>query len=230
MRNLFVLFLIAFCTTTLAQEKRIYFYSDFVKTNILYKNGARNQTNANYDVANRKVMFMQGEQLMELLGPEAIDTLYMGGSRWVYRNKQFCEVVDREDGNRVLVGWHVTKVHEGYEGALGSTSQTPSHKVQLNDHFGMGSLAGSGGGMYNGSFGVNQNDGNGRNFDVWKTKNQSIYYITKDGKEYALKGLKSVYKAFPEHKEQIKRFVHDNKLDMMKAENALRIIGFLYTL
>ncbi|MBP5619304.1 MAG: hypothetical protein J6X23_02495, partial [Bacteroidaceae bacterium] len=78
--------------------------------------------------------------------------------------------------------------------------------------------------------GVNQHDGNGRNLDVWKTKNQSTYYFTKNGKEYSIKGIKSVYKAFPEQKEQIKQFVQDNKLDMMNAENALQVIDYLFSL
>ena len=230
MRKFFIIALIAVCATAMAQEKRIYFFADFQKTTIHYKNGAKNVANANYDVANRKVMFMQGEQLMELLAPETIDTLYMGGSRWVYKNKQFCEVIDREDGNRLLVGWHITKVHEGYEGALGSISQAPSRKVQLSDQFGMGTIAGISGGMYNGSFGVNQNDGNGRNFDVWRNKNQSTYYFTKDGREYGVKGMKSVLKAFPTKKAQIKQYVHDNNIDTLTAEGMLQVIDYLMTL
>ena len=230
MRKYFIIALLAVCATAMAQEKRIYFFADFQKTTIHYKNGAKNVANANYDAANRKVMFMQGEQLMELLAPETIDTLYMGGSRWVYKNKQFCEVIDREDGNRLLVGWHITKVHEGYEGALGSISQAPSRKVQLSDQFGMGTIAGISGGMYNGSFGVNQNDGNGRNFDVWKTKNQSTYYFTKDGQEYGVKGMKSVLKAFPTKKDQIKQYVHNNHIDTLTAEGMLQVIDYLMTL
>lgn len=229
MRNLLIIILFALTTSIMAQEKRIFFFSDFVPTDILYKNRAHNQALANYDVANRKIMYMQDDQLMELINPENIDTLYMGGSRWVYRDKQFCEVIEREGCNRVFVGWHITRVHEGYVGAFG-TSQVPSRKVQLNDHFGMGTIAGIGGGMYNGSYGVNQNDGNGRNLDVWKNKNQSTYFFTKNGKEYSVKGMKSVYKAFPEQKEQIKQYVHDNKLDMMTAENALQVIDYILSL
>ena len=230
MRKYFIVILLAVCATAMAQEKRVYFYADFVKTNILYKNGAKNVAKANYDVANRKVMFMQGEQLMELLAPETIDTLYMGGSRWIYKDKQFCEVIDREDGNRLLVGWHITKVHEGYEGALGSISQAPSRKVQLSDQFGMGTIAGISGGMYNGSFGVNQNDGNGRNFDVWRTKNQSTYYFSKNGREFCVKGMKSVLKAFPTKKNEIKQYVHDNHIDTLTAEGMLQVIDYLMTL
>ena len=229
MRNIFTILLFFLTASIMAQEKRIYFFQDFVPTRILYKNKAHNQAQANYDVANRKIMYMQDDQLMELINPENIDTLYMGGSRWVYRDKQFCEVIDRDGGNRVLVGWHITRVHEGYVGAFG-TSQVPSRKIQLSDQFGMGTIAGIGGGMYNGSYGVNQYDGNGRNLDVWKTKNQSTYFFTKNGKEYSVKNIKRVYKAFPEQKEQIKQYVRDNKLDMMTAENALQVIDYIFSL
>ena len=86
------------------------------------------------------------------------------------------------------------------------------------------------GGLYNGSFGTNQNDGNGRNFDVWRTKNQSTYYFTKDGQEYGVKGMKSVLKAFPTKKAQIKQYVHDNDIDTLTAEGMLQVIDYVMTL
>lgn len=47
---------------------------------------------------------------------------------------------------------------------------------------------------------------------------------------YALKGMKSVYKAFPEHKEQIKQYARENKVDMMTASGALQLIDYLMSL
>lgn len=228
MRKILTIILLSACTMCMAQEKRIYFYADFVKTNFLYKNGARNQAMANYDVANRKVMFKQGNQLMELINPETIDTLYIGGSRWIYKDHQFCEVIDRENGNRVLVGWMIRKIQEGYVGAYG-TSQVPTRKIQLTDDFGLGNLS-EGGGMYNGSADVNVDKGDGLNLVAWRSKNQSTYYFTKNGQEYALKGMKSIQKAFPEYKEQIKQFCHDNKIDTMTAEGMLQVIDYILTL
>ena len=226
MRKKITTILLIVCTVTIAQEKRIYFFSDFVKTNVLYKNGAKSQAMINYDVANRKVMYLQGGQLMEMIHLESIDTLYMGGSKWIYKDKKICEIINTKAGNRVLLDWHITKVHVGYKGAYG-TSQAPSRKLQLPDQFGTGNIAGNTGGMYNGSFGVNQYDGNGRNLDVWKNKNQSTYYFTKNGKEYAVKDMRSIYKTFPEQKERIQQYCNDYKLDMTDAEKALKIIDYL---
>ncbi|MBQ3632347.1 MAG: hypothetical protein II949_14130 [Prevotella sp.] len=229
MRKLVIFIFLAVFSTVLAQEKRVYFFSDFVNTAIQYKGGQKFKVKANYDVANRKMMYMQGDQLMELTDPQLVDTIVTDGYAWVLHDGHFCQVVDSKAGNRVLLGWHIVKMHEGYVGAFG-ISQVPSRKVKLNGQFGLDNFTADGGGIFNGTTDTNAHDGNGSNLDVWRMKNQSTYYFNKDGREYALKGMKSVYKAFPEHKEQIKQFVHDNHLDMMTAENAFRIIDFLITL
>lgn len=223
-RNGLIGLLLAFCALTMAQEKRVYLFPDFVKTMIKYKGSSKFLVMANYDAANQKVMYKQGDQLMELVSPQLVDTIYFGGQKWVYHQSEFCQVAAGKR-DTILIGWHITKVHEGYVGAYG-TSQVPSQKVQLGDHFGMGGLAGAGGGMYNGSFGVNDDDGEGRNLDVWKNKNENNYYFRKQGKEYKVSNLKSVYKTFPAQKDKIKEFVTTNKLDMMSAEKAVQIIHF----
>lgn len=228
MRKILTIILLACTTMSMAQEKRVYFFPDFIPSRIIYKTGTRYKVSANYDAANRKMMYMQNGTLMELVNPELVDTIYTGGRAWVYRNKQFCEVVQREGIGEVLVAWHITKVHEGYKGAYG-VSQVPSRKIELTGDFGMGNLTGEGGvgGIYNGSSGTNANDGNGINLDVWRNRNLNTYYFNKDGKTYEVKNLKSVYKLFPDKKAQIKQYLHDNNLDMMNADNALKVIDYL---
>lgn len=229
MRKLVIFIFLAVFSTVLAQEKRVYFFSDFVNTAIQYKGGQKFKVKANYDVANRKMMYMQGDQLMELTDPQLVDTIVTDGYAWVLHDGHFCQVVDSKAGNRVLLGWHIVKMHEGYVGAFG-ISQVPSRKVKLNGQFGLDNFTADGGGIFNGTTDTNAHDGNGSNLDVWRNKNLNTYYFTKDGREYALKGMKSVYKAFPEHKEQIKQYARENKVDMMTASGALQLIDFILTL
>lgn len=229
MRKLLTAALLALCTLSAAQEKRVFFFADFVNTLIQYKSGQKFRVKANYDMANRKMMYMQGERLMELTDAQLVDTIFTDGYAWVHHDGHFCQVADSEDGHRVLLGWHVVSVHDGYVGAYG-ISQTPSRKVQLGSDFGLGSLSGQAGGMYNGTYGTNADDGNGRNLDVWRKKSCSTYYFVKNGREYAVQSLKGVYKAFPEHKEEIKRYVKAHHLDMTTAVKALRIIDYIMML
>ncbi|MBQ9532882.1 MAG: hypothetical protein IJR71_02800 [Prevotella sp.] len=226
MRKLLIIAFMALATVAQAQQKRVYFFSDFVDTKITYKGGAHYRVKANYDIANMKMMYMQGDELMELTSPQLVDTIYTDGYAWVYKDRRFCQVVNTDGGHRVLVGWNLVKVHQGYKGVYG-ISQVPARKVELSGDFGMGNIAGENGGMYNGSFGTNDEDDSGRNLDVWKEKNRSTYYFEKDGREYSLRGLKSVYKAFPDKKALIKQFVREHKLDPMRAEDFLQIIDFI---
>lgn len=224
MRKLFILIFLIVSTITMAQEKRVYLFQEFAKTIIKYKANQRFSVMANFDVANQKVMYKQGEDLMELVNPALVDTIFFGNQKWIYHNDQYCQIAKMPKGE-ILIAWHITKVHDGYVGVYG-TSQVPSHKIQLEGNFGMGTIAGISGGMYNGSFGTNTNDGQGRNLDVWKNKNQNTYYFTKNGKEYKLTSLKSVYKTFPDQKAKIQEYVKENSLDMMSAEKALQIVDF----
>lgn len=228
MRKILLLIFLCTCTWAWAAENRIYFYPEFVKTKIVYKDGTQFQVIANYDVANKKVMYMQGQQLMEMVSPHLVDSIFLGGSVWVYHNYQFCEVIQREGKPQILAGWYIRKIHKGYEGAYG-TSQIPSKKLAIIDNVGMGDIPLMGG-ADNVANHVNQGNGNSMNRDVWKAKNQSTYYFTKNGKEYAVKGMKSVLKAFPTKKDQIKQYVHDNHIDTLTAEGMLQVIDYLMTL
>lgn len=231
MRKYLTLLLLFFSMATLAQEKRLYFFPDFIQSRIVYKGGTTYRVMLNYDAANQKMMYQQNGQLMELVSPELVDTIFTGGRKWVFNNGQWCEFIVRPSGKEVLVGWHITNVQVGYKGALGSISQAPAQKVELSGNFGMGSFTGdSGGGMYNGSFGVNQDDGNGNTLDVWRNKNENTYYFQHNGKLQSVKSLKQVYKLFPNKKDEIKQYLSSNHLDMLTAENALKVVDYLQSL
>lgn len=123
--------------------------------------------------------------------------------------------------------WRIHKVHEGYVGAFGQTQQVGAKKIELQGNFGMGGFAN--GGMYNGSSDYNR-DSNGRNLDVWKMKNANTYYFGKDGKQYAISRLKSLYKQFPKQKAQLEAFASEHGLDFMSADKAVTLIDYLLSL
>lgn len=231
MRKYLTFLLLGLCMAVMGQEKRLYFFPDFLPTRIVYQGGATYRVQANYDVANQKMMYQQDGQLMELTHPQLVDTIFTGGRKWVFHDGQFCEVIRRPSGAETLIGWHMTKIQVGYEGALGTVSQAPTQKVELGGNFGMGSFTGdSGGGMYNGSFGVNDQVGSGNMMDVWHNRNSNVYYFTKGAKEYKIKSIKQVYKAFPDRKDEMRQYFSDHHLDMLTAENALAVIDYLQSL
>ncbi|MCE2616636.1 hypothetical protein [Phocaeicola oris] len=222
MRKILFILFVFLCSSTMAQQKRIYFFPEFIKSKIVYKNKAKFVVMLNYDASNKKMLYMQDDQMMELINPQTVDTIYTGGRTWVYHNQQFCEVIQRENGNKILIGWVMKNVYKGQKGALGMTTQAHVQKLRAVDFAGA-----QNGQNMNAGMEAAQYDSWNADFDVWKQKNNNTYYFNIGDKQYALTSLKSVYKAFPERKEEIKMFVHDKKLDMMNAEKALEIIDFL---
>lgn len=224
---MFFAFAICSVLSVSAQGERIFLFDNFAKGLIKFKSGAVNVSMMNYDANNGKMYFKQNEELMELSYPQTIDTIKFGEREFVGRNGDFVELYTLKHG-AVKILWRIQKVHEGYVGAFGQPSQVGAKKIQLQGNFGMGGFAN--GGMYNGSSGTNQEDTNGRNLDIWKIKNANTYIFVKDGKEYAISRLKSLYKKFPKYKKQLEDFANEHELDMMSADKAVILIDYLLSL
>lgn len=212
-----------------AQGERIFLFDNFAKGYVKFKNGAVNVSMMNYDANNGKMYFMQGETLMEMTGPEQVDSIQFGERNFIGRKGDFVEKYTLQHGT-VGILWRIHKIHEGYVGAYGQTSQVGARKIELQGNFGMGNLAGAGGGMYNGSFGTNQDDKGGQKFDIWKVKSANTYIFEKNGKEYAINRIKNLYKAFPQYKKQLQEFAKEHELDLMTADKAVILIDYLLSL
>lgn len=225
---LFFVFTFAAMLNVSAQKERIFLFDKFTQCKVHFINRGVNVNLMNYDANNGKMYFKQGETLMELTNTANIDSINFGKRTFITYKNDFVEQFQLKKG-KVRILWRIHKIHEGYEGAYGTVSQTGGQKVQLGD-LGMGTIAGIQGGMYNGTYGVNDDEAGGRRMDVWKNKSANTYFFTKNGKEYELKSLKNVFKQFPEYKDQIKQFVSDNNLDMMSADKAVTIIDYILSL
>lgn len=215
--------------TASAQTGRIFLFDNFAKGYVKFKNGAVNVSMMNYDANNGKMYFMQDETLMELTSPELVDSIKFGERKFIGRQGDFVEQYTLNHGT-VKILWRIHKIHEGYLGAYGQVSQVGARKIELQGNFGMGNLAGAGGGMYNGSFGTNQEDNNGQKYDIWKVKSANTYIFEKNGKEYAINRIKNLYKAFPLYKTQLQAFAKEHELDLMSADKAVILIDYLLSL
>ena len=215
--------------TATAQTGRIFLFDNFAKGYVKFKNGAVNVSMMNYDANNGKMYFMQDKTLMELTSPELVDSIKFGERTFIGRQGDFVEQYTLNHGT-IKILWRIHKIHEGYVGAYGQTSQVGARKIELQGNFGMGNLAGAGGGMYNGSFGTNQDDNNGQKYDIWKVKSANTYIFEKNGKEYAINRIKNLYKAFPQYKTQLQDFAKEHELDLMSADKAVILIDYLLSL
>ena len=225
-RNILLMLVLSVCMSAMAQQPRVYLFENFTDGKIVYKNGATFKVNMNYDASNFAVMYMQDDVLMEMTYPELVDTIYVADRKMVYHKDRFCEVVKLPNGQEVLVGWFLKKVFQGEKGALGMVTQANVQKVRNLDIMPLGESARE----TNAGMSASQYDSWNATTEVWKQKSENTYFFKKGDKEYALKSMRNVEKAFKKHKETIKKYVKENHLDMMSTEKALKVIEFLYTL
>lgn len=229
MKRLSLLSLLLLCLSIIgARGQRIFLFDQFGESTVYMKNKTVTKSKMNYDANSGKVYFMQGEEMMELTNLMQIDSIHFGDKKFVVKGNDILENYSTPAGI-VQIKWRINRVHDGYEGAFG-TSQVPSKKLQLSGDFGMGTISGASGGMYNGSFGVNDHQEGGRNLDVWRNKSQNTYYFEKDGKSYAVSKMSQLQKAFPEKKKQIKEFAKEYDLNFNTAEKAVLLIAYVMAL
>ena len=103
----------------------------------------------------------------------------------------------------MLVNWKFKQVNVGSKGALGATTQS---KVEVL---------------------------NARSDDVqeiWKQKSDNTYFFVADAQEHRIKRLKELYRAFPAQSKQLKAFAKANKLTMTNADDAFRLLDYLWSI
>ncbi|MGM9802648.1 MAG: hypothetical protein ACI308_00570, partial [Muribaculaceae bacterium] len=137
MRKFILLLAVMMSFAAMAQQlKRVYFFKEFTPGRVLYKSGAKFDVNLNYDANNFKVLYMQGDVMMELVNPELVDTIYMGGRKMVFHEARFCEVEHLSNARQVLIGWHIKQVYGGRTGAFGLPTQAQVIKLRAVDLIG----------------------------------------------------------------------------------------------
>ena len=187
----------------LAQAQGHFFlFPDFVEGHIRFVNRSEEVVRMNFDALNQKVFYYEGETLMELTRPELISRVEVGERTFTVRDGFFCEIIDRE-GGKVLVNWKFKQVNVGSKGALGATTQA---KVEVL---------------------------NARSDDVqeiWKQKSDNTYFFMAGGQEHRIRRLKELYRAFPAQSKQLKAFAKANKLTMTNADDAFRLLDYLWSI
>lgn len=199
----------------MAQSQTIYMFDDFIKVKIQFKNKSKGQAVANYDAGQKRLMFRQGDVMMESTNTATIDTIFFGERRFIPATKGLMEVVKTPNGI-VKIDWWLRDVNIGSKGALGSVTQGHVQHLQLSS-LGLNATE-----MYTGYQNSRENSN-----EVYRRRNRNNYYIVVGGREYKLQEMKHLYKAFPDKAEIIKAYAAENKLDLRTADNALKMLDYV---
>lgn len=214
----FVLFVylcfFSFLSMSAQQFSRIFLFDEFAKAQIKFRNRTQAIVSLNYDVANKKMLYTQGDDLMEVTNIQTVDTIFVKGHKFIPEANVFYEVVPLTNGI-VYIDWLIKDVNIGSKGALGAVTQGSVHNLQMSN-LGLNAVE-----MYTPY--KQQELGS---TDLYQRKSDNTYFIRKNNKYIKFKTIKQLNKAFPESKDKINTFVKENDIDMKETRDALIIINY----
>ncbi len=199
-------------------QREVFLFPDFQKAHIVFYNNATSDVELNIDTYNQVIYYIQGEQLMQMTNMQSIGNLTVGDRRFVIHDGLLCEAVD-VNGRPVLVNWKFKNVNKGSKGALGATTQSKVEVLWTNLEAGT-VVPGEGRAAQQGDYVL----------EVWQMKSDNTYFISVDGRDYRVKKLKDLYKAFPDVAPQLKAYAKENRLLMTSAEDSFKIFRKLFEL
>lgn len=215
-KNILIITLAAMMGLTAHAQQAIFLFDDFTEAEIGFARGGKPvKALFNFDANGQKLYYMQGEQMMEMTNSLQIDTLKADGRTFVWKNGKFCELI-LQNGNEIFINWHFTESFVGKEGAFGLTTQGKAESYYVP---GLNSESS----FENASRYENKTD-------IWKRKCDNTYYFTCRGKTCKARRIQELYKSYPECKDELKAFAKKGNLMMLNAEDAIKIISYLYTL
>ena len=185
-----------------AQQRFIFLFPDFEEGHIQFINRSVADVRLNFDALGQTVYYYDGNTLMELTNLNMVSRLEADGRTFVVHDDRLCEAIEREKG-RVLVNWKFKNVNTGSVGALGATTQSKVEALHSRSEHSQ---------------------------EMWQKKNDNTYYFSVGDREYCVKRLKDLYKAFPAQAAALKAFAKENELTMTNADDAFRMFDYLWSI
>ena len=201
-----------FCVGAFSQEP-IYLFPDYTQATFRLKTRITTSGRINIDAKYQKIFYLQGEDVMEMTNCSQIDTLYVGGRKFVWKNDCLCEYL-RTGYGTLYINWKFRDSFVGKVGAFGTTTQQKVEVMQvpgLNSEYSYDSI-----GKYEDKT------------DVWVEKNENVYFLAVNGKEYKIRRPSDLYRCFPDKADDIKQYMRHNNFTMKSAEEAKMIFKFIY--
>ena len=183
-----------------------YLLKEFTACSAKMKNSMPVRGLFNYNCNTQRMEFMDGETVMELTNPEAVDTLFLVGHKMIPYSTRFLDVVYKGKNFTLAVDYKAKAVNLGREGAMGTRSQMSVASMDMK------------------SLGIHQNRPEIHELSVWQNQNDNGYFLVQKNKMKRFNNEKSLLKIIPEKKEQVEAYLTQNKVDFHNTDQVLALM------
>lgn len=180
-----------------------YALDSFTTGTVKVKAGNVYSQRLNYNLVTNEMIFEQGGNYMAIAQPENVDTVIVGGRRFIPVGNAFYEFLGGA-AYPLFVEHACTIKEQGASTGFGNTntSATTSIKSVLNDA---------------GAYKLKLPD----EFEVIPTH---TFYVRKNGEYHKIKNEQQIMKLFPDKKSSIKEWVKTNHTNFSKQEDVMLLV------
>ena len=210
---LFCLICIMHTTGLVAQiDSTQFLLKGFQDGYVFYKDGRQFQVPMNYSLLIKKFLFLDqtdNNNIKEFLEPEMVATIKIGDRIFLPTKDGATEVLQMNPP--LFVQYRGSMRWEGKQVGYGGRSETSAVD----------------------SYSTLQSGSATHKLETEKlilTRIDKIFRIERKGKQYRFINEKQFLKAFPDHKEELKKYADDNETDFNEVEDVLQIYNYASTL
>ena len=193
--------------TALWAQSPIYLFPEYTDGSVALKNRTFVKTKLNIDTFHDKLLYMDGDQIMELADFSDVSAVYIGERTFIPQGKSLYEVVDLGHGKSLLVKWHQTKNSMGKKGAYNQLTHAASTtSIDPNYH----------------SPSVFQRGGK----EEFLTMTDNSYGFLINGKFKKFTDKRSFVKLFPDKKEALEQFFAAEEIFFNNPDDVIKAARF----
>jgi hypothetical protein len=184
-----------------------FLFPEFVKGEVVMKNGQQQHALLNYNTVSEKMTYMQGEKIFDMIETEKIDTIIIYNSRFIPAGEMFYEVL--VTGDITLFVEHKGQLlAPGKPVGYGGTSQVASSTYL--------SSVGLSSGYYNLEL--------PSDFEV---KLSPVFWIMQNGSPVSFISEKQFLKLFPERAAELKKHIKQFRVKFDRIPDVMRLVQFV---
>lgn len=189
-------------------QSPIYLFPDYTSGTVVLKNRSLVKTTFNYDTYHDKLLYKDGDQIMELSDFSNVGSVLIGDRTFIPHGRALYEVVNLEGTHdNLLIRWHQKKNPLGKKGAYDQVNPA-ANATSLDPNYYGNPLTARGG------------------EEVFDLITENSYAIMKDGKFKKFTDLKSFLKIYPNEQDRINDFIDQSHLLFTNAEDVIAIARY----
>lgn len=195
------------------ETENYYLLEDFEEGLVYYKNGQQFTATLNYDMLGQEFLFInqaEDNKIMAFAEPDMVTLVKIGERMFLHDKRLVREVLQTEPS--VLVAYKAKVKSRGKNAGYGGYSETSA----IDNIHGIQS-----GGIYHK---LNTN----RNFIFSKVEH--TYHIVYNKKKHTFFNEKSFLKIFSKHKDSLKEYINENKINFSSTEQVVVLCNHAFSL